>query len=102
MRGIALGIAALITVVVCAPDLAAEDKAAHTAPAKVKAEFHVPGQKPQELKLDMGDAGDRKRLVDALEHGHVGELSLDETPDLFGLKRWDVGLWTIAIFGILL
>src|SRR5262245_54295250 len=100
MRRIVVGIACLIMLLGCTPVFAADEKAPHAS--KVKAEVHVPGQKPQELKLDMGNAGDRNRLVDALEHGHVEELSLDEKPDLFGLKRWDVGLWTVAIFLILL
>ena len=102
MRRFVLNIVCLMAVVAwSALGVAAEPEAKHDVIVKYKAEIHVPGGKPEEKKFDMANPGDRQALMEALEHGHVGELAIDEKVDLFSLKRWDVGLWSIGIFLIL-
>src|SRR5258708_745303 len=98
MRRFTFGIACLMIVSGC---VAGCGEKPHDVIVKYKAEIHVPGGKPEEKKFDMANKAERDALMDALEHGHVGELAVDEKIDLFSLKRWDLGLWSIGIFIIL-
>src|SRR5579859_2215737 len=101
MRRFAFGIACLMVVTLGSALALAQEAGRHDIMVKYKAEIHIPGAKPEEKKYDMANEAHRKELFEALEHGHVGELAVDEQVDLFSLKRWDVGLWSIGIFIIL-
>jgi F-type H+-transporting ATPase subunit b len=66
-----------------------------------KADGHFPDGK-DEKKYDTAKKADREELVtDLSDPERVHELAKDEPPDIFGLKRWDLGLWSIIIFLIL-
>jgi F-type H+-transporting ATPase subunit b len=84
----------------------AEDKAhgdAHAARPKYDAEVHENGKEVPK-KFDLAKHEDEEALLDAIRHGHVGELRKDEPPSLqklFSLYA-DLGLWTLVVFGALL
>lgn len=57
-----------------------------------------------EKAYDLSKPDDEAALVEALHHGHVGELRKDEPPTLqklFSLSA-DLGLWSLVVFGLLL
>lgn len=75
----------------------------HAAKPKYAAEVHENG-KGVEKKFDLAKHEDEDALVEAIRHGHVGELRKDEPPSLqklFSLYA-DLGLWTLVVFGLLL
>src|SRR5439155_26734078 len=107
MRRFVVGIVFLMAIVAwCAPAFAAEDEAGHGAhPKKYKAGVHVKNEKGREEEVkkefDLAHESEEKELVRLLKAGQVVELEEDVKPDLFLIHRWDLGLWSIAIFLIL-
>jgi F-type H+-transporting ATPase subunit b len=56
----------------------------------------------EEKKYDLAKSEDRQALYHDLEAGNVHELKKDQPPDLFMAQRWDLGIWSIIIFVLLL
>jgi F-type H+-transporting ATPase subunit b len=54
-----------------------------------------------EKSYNLGTKEGRIAFAEDLEAGHIHELAKDEPPDIFGIKRWDMGLWSIIIFLLL-
>src|SRR5262245_58372100 len=93
-----LMLASIVLAAACAPALA-EDKDHHKDhPVKYQVEFKGKG-KPE--PLDMKIADHQKRLAAALEAGDVNALHLDHPPNPMELV-WDLGLWALVIFVLLL
>jgi F-type H+-transporting ATPase subunit b len=100
MRRFAVGIAVLTSAMLaCAAGCTGEKH--HDVIVKYKAEVREPGKKSEEKKFDLANPAHEKDLTEAVRHGFVVELGEDKPPDLFGLERWDIGLWSIGIFIIL-
>ena len=57
--------------------------------------YKVTDHKGKEQTVDLSEA---KHMMDS---GEAHELKIDEPLDLFGIKRWDLGLWSILIFLVL-
>jgi len=72
----------------------------HKAPPKVYTASIEEGGEVKERKFDLAKPGDRQALDELLAKGEVEELRVDKEPDLLGLK-WDLGLWTLVVFGML-
>jgi F-type H+-transporting ATPase subunit b len=62
------------------------------------ATMHDDKGKEIEREFDISDPKQAAELNEAIQHGHVVELKKKEKPDLFLLKRWDLGVWSILIF----
>jgi F-type H+-transporting ATPase subunit b len=82
------------------PRCEAQDASGHAAATKYEVTLHGPdGEK--EATFDISKKEDRLKLTEYLEAGHIHELKKAEAPDLFAVKRWDLGLWSIVIFVLL-
>jgi F-type H+-transporting ATPase subunit b len=97
MYRLLLGICCVAMLAVCAG--CSKEEAKHE-PGKWKAEGRFPDG-TDEITFDLNTKEGRLALVEHLEAGHIHELAKDEPPDIFGLKRWDLGIWSIIIFLIL-
>ena len=94
MYRLLVGICCLALLAVCAG--CSKGEAKHE-PGVWKAEGHfADGKNEKTYNLKTKDG--RVALAEDLEAGHIHELAKDEPPDIFGLKRWDLGLWSIIIF----
>lgn len=68
--------------------------------AKYKAVLHGP-KGEEEKEFDLANPEQRQALFHELEHGHVGHLQKEEKIGIgmiLGLKRWDLGIWSLVIF----
>src|SRR5262249_41056574 len=74
------------------------DHPAH--PAKYKATIHKDG-KEEDRTFDLSKMEDAKALAEYLAHGHVEELKQDKPVNPLAIS-WDLGLWTIVVFLLLL
>ncbi len=59
---------------------------------------HLHGESEPRL-FDLSNSDQRKELIGKLDH--VEEMEKVDKPDLFALKRWDLGLWSLLIFMLL-
>jgi F-type H+-transporting ATPase subunit b len=103
MRRSLLGIASLTAAFIAfVPGCSEKPHAGHEeSPVRYKVEVHDENGKPVEKHYEMSNSADALALSVAIHEGRVIELAKDEKPDLFGLKRWDLGLWSMAIFIVL-
>lgn len=58
------------------------------------------GGKEVERKFDLAKPEDRRALDELLARGEVEELIAEKQPNLLALK-WELGLWTFVVFGLL-
>ena len=82
-----------------APILAADEHHAEAA-RKYTAVIEKEHGKTEDRKFDLSKPEDRHALQELVAQGKVEELAADKEPDLLGLK-WDLGLWTLVVFGLL-
>lgn len=71
---------------------------------KYEAAFHDADHKHQHQLFDMANPDHKARLADLLENGHVVELENKSEPGvskIFSL-RWDLGLWSLVVFCLLM
>jgi F-type H+-transporting ATPase subunit b len=80
------------------PALAADEH--HKGPPKVYTANIEEDGKVVERKFDLAKPGDRQALDELLAKGEVEELRAEKQPDLLALQ-WELGLWTLVIFGLL-
>lgn len=84
--------------------LQADDKthedAEHAASRSYKVIIHKDG-KEQERKFDLNKAEHAKELSELLSQGEVEHLQQDKPVSILAL-RWDLGLWTLVVFLLLL
>lgn len=83
-----------------APKRLHADDAGHETNLKYKASVHHEG-KEQERKFDLTKEKDAKELNDLLKKGEVHHLQQDEPVNILAL-RWDLGIWTLVVFLLLL
>jgi F-type H+-transporting ATPase subunit b len=88
----ALLLGAVLAIGAEAPKASEED---HGKNEEVIVKVKVHGQENMEA-LRLNIPAERKKLIDNLDN--IEELERVDTPDLFALKRWDLGLWSILIF----
>jgi F-type H+-transporting ATPase subunit b len=62
--------------------------------------FHKDG-KEKEATFDTSKPAEAKELDELLAHGHVEEMKKDEPVNLLAIS-WDLGLWTVVVFLLLL
>jgi F-type H+-transporting ATPase subunit b len=55
----------------------------------------------KEHKFDLSDPKQRFEMLKMIEDGDAEEVKKDEKLDLFGIKRWDLGIWSVIIFLVL-
>jgi F-type H+-transporting ATPase subunit b len=83
----------------------AQDKpgshAASEHPPKYTATIEAEG-KEEETDFDLSKDTDVKALTDLLRRGEVVELSLKDRPVNVMALRWELGLWTLVVFSLLL
>jgi len=76
-------------------------KAGEHGEAKYKAAIHGPKGEEVDKEFDLANPEQRKELFEKLERGEVGHLHQEEKMTIgkiLGLKRWDLGIWSILIF----
>src|SRR5262245_34611178 len=76
-----------------------DGKAAH-AP-KYKAEVKTKGQKTEDRSFDLSKDEHQKALLDAILAGDLEAMQLDEPPNPMAIV-WDLGVWAIVVFILLL
>jgi F-type H+-transporting ATPase subunit b len=79
-------------------------KAKHGAghePAKYNVTLHKEDGSEEDVKFDMNKPDDQAKLSRHLAAGEVSHVALDKPPDLLAI-RWDLGLWTLVVFLLLL
>src|SRR5262249_11557349 len=69
-------------------------------PSKVRVTTEKDG-KEEERTFDLNNPDDLKTVIQLLHNNEVAELKRDKPPDIFGL-RWDLGVWTLVVFLLLL
>jgi F-type H+-transporting ATPase subunit b len=73
--------------------------------SKYKVTFHTPEKGEETKTFDLSKSADEKSLAKLLEKNEVLELKREEKdptiPDLAGLS-WDLALWTVVVFLLLL
>jgi F-type H+-transporting ATPase subunit b len=73
-------------------------------PAKSKLTYHaevLEDGKEEEKVFELQKPGVADRLFEMIKEGRIESLEREKPPDFLAL-RWDLGLWTIAVFGLLL
>ncbi len=60
--------------------------------------IHEANGKEIEREFDLSNPQQANELKELIDSGRVVELKKREKPDLFLIKRWDLGLWSIVIF----
>ncbi|HLW63915.1 MAG TPA: ATP synthase F0 subunit B [Gemmataceae bacterium] len=73
----------------------------HSDSTKYKVTLHEPEGKDKEISLDMSKAEDRAKLEEHLKKGNVEEMVQEvelSAPVIFGIERWDLGIWALVIF----
>jgi F-type H+-transporting ATPase subunit b len=55
----------------------------------------------RERSFDLSREDDQRELFDLLRKGEIQQLVGESPPDIFGL-RWDLGLWSLVVFLLLL
>ena len=78
-----------------------EPAGAHGHAGIMIATMHDEKGKEIEKQFDLSDAKQAAELQEQIRLGNVVEMKKKEPPDLFGLKRWDLGVWSIVIFLVL-
>jgi F-type H+-transporting ATPase subunit b len=78
-----------------------EPAGAHGHAGIMIATMHDEKGKEIEKQFDLSDAKQAAELQEQVRLGNVVEMKKKEPPDLFGLKRWDLGVWSIVIFLVL-
>lgn len=106
MRRFLLGFSCLVAALLGNGTLRAADKHAEAhEPVKVKAHLHIHGadgkDKSEEKEFDLSKPEEKSALYAAIEKGEVDDLKKVKKLDLFGIKRWDLGIWSIIIFVVL-
>ncbi|HEV3142935.1 MAG TPA: ATP synthase F0 subunit B [Gemmataceae bacterium] len=85
--------------IVAALGCSGEEK--HSDSTKYKVTLHKPEGKDKEITLDVANAEDRAKLEDHLKKGNVEEMVQEvelSAPMIFGIERWDLGIWALVIF----
>ena len=75
--------------------------AGHESAVIMIANMHDDNGKEVEREYNLSDPKQAAELDEAMRHGHVHELKKKAPPDLFGFKRWDLGIWSLIIFLVL-
>jgi len=75
-------------------------ESAKTEHARFIATVHGP-KGEEERKFDLSKEHDAEELSQLLRKGEISEMRRDEPPDLLAIK-WDLGLWTLVVFGLLI
>ena len=73
----------------------------HSNSTKYKVTLHKAEGKDKEISLDVAKAEDRAKLEDHLKAGNVEEMVQEvelNAPMIFGIERWDLGIWALVIF----
>src|SRR5260221_10622443 len=99
MRHLIVGLCVTVCAVWLGPARAEEKP--HAAAEQQEAvlfKAHLHGE-PEPKLFDLSKPDQRQELIQKLDH--VEEMEKVEKPDLFALKRWDLGLWSILIFLLL-
>jgi F-type H+-transporting ATPase subunit b len=103
-----IGLMALLCVVPCF--LRAQDEKGHAAgskdehsllAAKYEITFHRHGGGEEIKTLNLNTPAELQTLVDLLKSGEVEELKKEKPINIFDLS-WDLGLWTVVVFLLLL
>src|SRR5438034_11657544 len=69
---------------------------------KYSALIHRHGAKEEEEKtFDLNEAGPARELMDLLNDGQVEELRREREINILAIS-WDLGLWTVVVFVLLL
>jgi len=87
-----------------APGAGEDKKTEHGAkahPTKYVATVHKKDGGAEDLKLDLNNPEHAAKLTELLKHGQVEELKQEKETNLLEL-RWDLGLWTLVVFLLLL
>src|SRR5262249_30003468 len=85
--------------VVAALGCSGEEK--HSDSTKYKVTLHKAEGKDKEITLDAANGDDRAKLEDHLKKGNVEEMVQEvelNAPLIFGVERWDLGIWALVIF----
>lgn len=98
--GLCLG----LVVLACAGPVRADDKAgghaAHPPVTKYQVTVHQDGKEVTK-KLDASKEADAREITELLRKGEVGHLKPDKPTNILEI-RWDLGLWTLVVFVLLL
>jgi F-type H+-transporting ATPase subunit b len=73
-------------------------------PTKAKLTYRgavLAGGKEEEKVFELQKPEDAEQLIELLKQGQVESLERERPPNFLEL-RWDLGLWTIVVFGLLL
>jgi len=57
--------------------------------------------KEEEKVFELQKPGEAERLFEMIKEGQIESLARERPPDFLDL-RWDLGLWTVVVFGLLL
>jgi F-type H+-transporting ATPase subunit b len=83
------------------PAVGAQEKDGHGHPPKYKGEVKKKDRYSKEA-YNLNEAEHRKRLVDALLSGELESLEIDHGPPDPMEIVWDLGLWSVVVFLLLL
>src|SRR4051812_12206640 len=109
MRALKLALGTCLALLLAAGSLRAADPAGDSThkgeehPAhntKYRVTFHKDG-KEKEATFDTSKPAEARELSELLAHGHVAEMKKEEPVNLLALS-WDLGLWTVVVFLLLL
>jgi F-type H+-transporting ATPase subunit b len=70
-------------------------------PASYTATVHKDDGSEEDKTFNMAEQKDREELARLLGGGQVSHVALNKPPDLLAI-RWDLGLWTLVVFLLLL
>lgn len=68
------------------------------AAVKLKVEYKDADKKSQDRVFDMSNAADQKEFLDIVNKAEHPHVTMEEKLDVFGLKRWDTGIYSIIVF----